>query len=447
MACVPTEFTYCADEACSVGGNGSGGAGGGPSELCGNGELDAGEECDEGELNSDDLADESSAQTEMGPRGCSRTCRHLVQWTRVHAVIENSNTQQAAYFAVSASQGQVVAGGAWIAGDTTDMLDRERLHFSGRRLIDGYTSEGEPTFVIDTNDAGVSNAVFGITALADGTQMYLESLHESGVERGRFVRQRDGASTVMTTPRITFNESFAAIGPNNDANGVYMVMFEQAGVVRLLHVGANDSSPNDLGLDAGVGFTGEGPGGVAALEDDVVIAWGNRVARVNTVGSALWTVDVSNAELTGVCARPDGSIAVSGWSADGDGGYDAIVAWLEGGAGDLIDSVVLDGSAGGVDGANAIACDSDGSVVVVGEEALDGSMHPLTPNSRAWLRRYGAEGELVWTRSHESSLGGAGVSDSDAFAVALDEQGFVYVAGRTMTTSDTASAWLRRYAP
>lgn len=443
---MPKDFTYAECEGAggdcttATGTTSGTGTGTGGASACGNGTIDAaeGEECDDGPMLSDDHADTTVGLIEDGPLGCTRSCKHTVQWTRVDQVAD-----QSVFTGVVATSTGVVAGGFSLGGDTSIILNRSDVAYSADRRIRAFDAAGGDLFSIASNDAGLEgNGVLGMVPATGDRIFFLESYHDSGVDRGTFVKLRDAATTLKTSGKTSAEDFTVAIGSMDGGNGAIVVAYDLGGMV-LRRVGAS-GSVTDIDISAVSSIAGDGPGGaITTTGSDIAIAWGSNVVLLDAIGNEKWTIPVPGSELTGICLRPDGVLVAVGWN-DLGGSYDPIVAWVDP-AGALLGSVVID-EVPDVDGANAVACDADGSVVVVGEEGLDGETSGLTPRSRAWVRRFASDRSLVWTRKHES-YAGLGISDTDARAVAIDAEGFIYVAGREMTTDDTASGWLRKYAP
>jgi hypothetical protein len=448
VGCVPKDFTYvdCAGagggcETSSSSGAGSvGGAGG--STLCGDGttQTELGEECDLGAENDDDqLVESSIGELTPGAIGCTRSCKNTVEWTRVDVV-----SDQSVFTGVVVVPSGVVAGGFSLGGDTSVILNRSDVAYSAVRRIQGFDPSGMPLYSVTKNDAGKSNGVIGMAPAIDGTVYYLETYHEAGVSRGAFVQRRDEATVLATTPDQTSAEYYTtAIGAKGDGSGAYVLAYDPGGMI-LREVDAN-GSVNDLSLGSGAMLDGDSFGAITGVGANIAAAWGDRIVRLDGLGNSLSSTQYANTELTGLCVRPDGVTVAVGWYQD-SGDYDPIIVWIQASGAEVGKTIITDSS--DVDGANAVACAPDGSIVVVGEEGLAGETDGLTPRSRAWARKYGPDRALLWTRKHESYVVGTNqASDTDARAVAIDAQGFVYVAGREMTSQDTASGWLRKYAP
>lgn len=90
---------------------------------------------------------------------------------------------------------------------------------------------------------------------------------------------------------------------------------------------------------------------------------------------------------------------------------------------------------GFVEDGMAVAAGADGTVFVAGygtnaEEARD-----------AWVRRYSAQGEPLWTQTHA----GAGGANDEIRGLLLDDGGNLYATGYQSTASTGLDAWLRSY--
>jgi len=454
--CVPDSFTY------GTGGSSSS-AGGGSPGVCGNGEVDGDEECDLGLQNGDDQVDVSLDDTEAS-RGCSSSCKHLVQWSTVvgGSAIDRLST----LYGVAASRDAVFVGGVV----HTNPLDLQAIRFSGRRLYaELRPSDGEDVEVVvdrDLDGQGVEvdgNAIFAMRIGGEPNEVYaLESVHQTGVRLVSYVRLRRSGTTVWDSPAVAAPEySYAALG-EPDGLGRVLALGPDFANTPVLHRVAPDGQSTEV-EDAAipVGWTGAGPAAVTPVAGTgAVVAWQDYVARLGAEGQGVVFSTDLGSELgfelgvTGVCALGASRYALSG-RALVDGGYDGVVVLVDDQL-DVLDHELFDGEAGGADSFAAIACDTDGTVVVVGEESTleNASADPLrTTHSRVVTRRYAvsAGGELSprWTRTYRSPVAAQDVlvAENDGYAITIDPDGYVYVAGRKQVSQTRSSAWVRKYAP
>lgn len=99
----------------------------------------------------------------------------------------------------------------------------------------------------------------------------------------------------------------------------------------------------------------------------------------------------------------------------------------------------------------AVAVDGDGNVLVAGRTSGELPDQSTWGGFDAFLRKYDAEGTVLWTEQFGSDQG---LLDSDtAFGVAVDSDGNAYVVGTTeghlpgMTAFRAGDVWLRKYDP
>lgn len=454
--CVPDSFTYGS-------GGSSSSAGGGTPGVCGNGELDGDEECDLGLQNGDDHVDVSLEDSDLS-RGCSSTCQHVVRWSAVvgGAAIDRLST----VYGIAASRDSVFVGGVV----HTNPLDLPAVRQSGRRLYAELRPiDGEDVQVIvdrDLDAQGVEvdgNAIFAMRLGAQPNEVYaLESVHQVGVRLVSYVRLRRSGATVWDSPAVAAPEySYAALGEPDGLGRVLAVGPDFANKPVLHRVATDGQSTEVEDPVIPVGWAGAGPAAVAPVAGTgAVVAWQDYVARLGAEGQGvIFSIDLG-AELgfelgvTGVCALGSSRYALSGWAAV-NGGNDGVVVIVDDQL-DVLDHDLFDGEAGGADGFTAIACDPDGSVVVVGEESTleNAAAEPLRrTHSRVLTRRYAvsAGGELLprWTRTYQSPVVAQEATDAqnDGYAVTIDPDGFVYVGGRKQVSQTRSSAWVRKYAP
>jgi hypothetical protein len=96
----------------------------------------------------------------------------------------------------------------------------------------------------------------------------------------------------------------------------------------------------------------------------------------------------------------------------------------------------FDRGQGYADHGRAVAIGPDGSVVVVGA-----TERPIPPGDLdIWVRKYDAAGVELWTRTFDGAIDNES-RDDEAFAVAIDRDGAVVVAG----VARQRQLWLRRY--
>ena len=140
-------------------------------------------------------------------------------------------------------------------------------------------------------------------------------------------------------------------------------------------------------------------------------------------GSLLWEHTHASGlgatdQATGVAIDPESDAYVVGWVATPATGDDI---WLRryGAAGSLVWTRSVDGPASGTDRANGVARSPDGSLFVVGSVAT------VSASNDVWVARYDADGNQIWAQTY----GGAPGGDDQGFAVATDGTGSAIVTG------------------
>ena len=174
------------------------------------------------------------------------------------------------------------------------------------------------------------------------------------------------------------------------------------------------------------------------------------VRKYDADGSVVWTRQFGTSDddfARGVAVDASGNVLVSGntrGSLEGAnaGNLDAFVRKY-----DADGSVVWTRQFGtsGLDGANGVAVDTSGNVLVAGWTR--GSLEGVNAGGAdAFVRKYDPDGTVVWTRQF-------GTSDDDfARGVAVDESGNVLVSGDTRgslegESAGGADAYVRKYDP
>ncbi len=156
-------------------------------------------------------------------------------------------------------------------------------------------------------------------------------------------------------------------------------------------------------------------------------------------GTPVWTKGYNGAALLGDYANaatltPQGDLLVGGVSSVLDQGNDA---WLRkyGPGGNVLWTRTHSGGAKSNDAANAIAVTEDGYIYVAGQEAVAGE------SSNMWLGKYDADGNLLWSRLYNGAVGKADYLNG---AVAMDDGGVV-VCGYETADSVPWRSFVRRY--
>jgi cysteine-rich repeat protein len=95
----------------------------------------------------------------------------------------------------------------------------------------------------------------------------------------------------------------------------------------------------------------------------------------------------------------------------------------------------FDGGAGSTDEANAVAAGPDDTLVVVGRSWTAVTSYDI------WVRKYDADGGVLWTRTHDEQQG-----DDTARGVAIDQNsGAVAVVGQVWRAGVGSDIWVRKY--
>ncbi len=437
--CVPTPFTYA-----DGGGGGAGGAGGGP-DLCGNGALDPGEECDAADAASDDHAD--SVVGDGGPdAACTTSCKRTVQWTATYP----DGTSQTMFRGIAVTAGEVHAGGVVVAPGQ-DPLDLQTVQYSAERLLVRWPRAGGAPTRYGPSIRDYPSGVLGMTLGPDGVPRVLQSEHKTTNPGyvGAMVAKWEGDAEAWRTGLVSApQDGKSVLSPLASDGAVYAAgsNFATLRVTKVEPSGAETNlidQPGTGNPDLAVAARGAGGGGAAG----VFLGMYDQVHVYDATGQVQYQHPLPLG-FTAACTRPDGTAVFVGWVLNGAASYDAHAAIVAEQTG-VTWSTSADGPIGGWDGANAVACLPDGSFVVAGQEAVDPDYPANFRNAQAVVRKYAADGTLRWTRTHRSPIEDSSGYDSEtaAYAVAVDDLGYVYVAGREMANQATSVAWIRKYAP
>jgi len=162
-------------------------------------------------------------------------------------------------------------------------------------------------------------------------------------------------------------------------------------------------------------------------------------------GRILWTFtrDAGAAEddvALAVAAAPDGGCFLTGWEDRPDLGQ-AYNVWLRrlDPDGRTLWERTYDSPAHAYDYAHRVVVDADGGPIICGYE----DRPDLGQDTNAWVRKYSAAGDVVWTLSYDSPAHAGDI----AWALALDGKGHLYVAGAEQRPDlgQAENVFLRKY--
>ena len=238
----------------------------------------------------------------------------------------------------------------------------------------------------------------------------------------------DGAGNVVATgrrPTATESWNIWLVKFDPDGNLLWQQDIDALGGYDEGH-GIDTDSQDNIVVTGYV--TGSGAGHfLHAYDPDGALIWSDEPDPGPTAGS--WGYDVAvgaDDQIVAVGTRNEDGAGYSIWmrAYDSDGG----IAWTE---------QVPQSIAGTDNRAQAVTLDDDGTIYVGGLEGVNGS------NSRAWLRRYDAEGNAGWTVTREG--GANGMNAYRGLALAAD--GDVIAVGVGSVPGEGQSALFDRYDP
>jgi len=207
-------------------------------------------------------------------------------------------------------------------------------------------------------------------------------------------------------------------------------------------LGPGDDTANAVALqpDGKIVAVGQSDNG---LDDDFALARYTSSGFLDTTFSndgKLTTGFPSNESGRAVALQPDGKIIVAGTTSSSVAGNNSNFALLrinsDGSADTTFNGIVTTDFGGGDDGANAVALQPDGKIVVVGESIQNGSFDFA-------VARYNSDGSADTTFSTDGKLTTGFPSDEFGRAVALQPDGKIIVAGESNFAGNADFALLR----
>jgi cysteine-rich repeat protein len=347
--------------------------------ACGNGVVEADEACDDGNLADGDCCPADCAAGATEP---GQVC-----WTVVFEGDKDAGDR---------GLGVVLddAGEVYVLATVVDQFPGSDILV--RRYDPGAVSQWTQQF-----DGGVNGADVGLTMAGDGAGFMIAA--------GRMTTAQGEPSVPWLTKCTPTGQTVWTVldpGPIS-AGGLAMAEGGEFVLVGVIQQGGNDALIRRHDADGGELWTAVhagADGGSDAAAGVAVDAAGELIV----VGR-----EFTDAQGFDVWIRRYGPDGTPGWSA------------------------TVDGPAGGNDWASDVAVGPDDTFVVVGRvEQGDGF-------ADAWLRKYGADGEVLWTRTFAGEAGGS----DEAVAVAVAPGGEFAVTGRTAVAADDDDIFVAKHAP
>jgi hypothetical protein len=156
-------------------------------------------------------------------------------------------------------------------------------------------------------------------------------------------------------------------------------------------------------------------------------------------GDVLWTRTYNDAANQddfgyGIAVDGDGNVYVTG-SETVTG--EASNVWVRkyDSDGDVLWTRTYNGTDNDDDIGYGIAVDESGNVYVVGYEMT------IAEAANIWVRKYDSDGDVVWTRTYND----AEDNDDLGYGIAVDGSGNVYVTGSEWVTGEQDNIWVRKY--
>ena len=208
----------------------------------------------------------------------------------------------------------------------------------------------------------------------------------------------------------------------------------------ILGTGATYDNPDHTDdLFAGLAFDPDNNYYIAlSIEDpDILDDSDMELRKYDAAGDSLWsrTFDGGADDVAhSVAVAPDGSVVVAGATEVAGQAFDS---WIRKYDAEGATEWTRTSSGGGnvSDAIRAVAVGADGSIAAVGEESND-----------VWVRLYSAGGVVVWTEVYDGPASGdISYFSDEATCVAVDSAGAVVVGGTVLDGVSDFEPWLRKY--
>ncbi|MHA1569013.1 MAG: Ig-like domain-containing protein [Alphaproteobacteria bacterium] len=333
--------------------------------------------------------------------------------------------------------------------------------------------------------------------IGEGANIWVSKCDADG--EGLWVAEYDGEESkddFAYGVAIDDNRNVYVIGREavaGDSSDILLLKYDDEGLLFKTYMIDGPAGGDDEGMAvATYGYESRfAVAGYVTMESGDKDAW---VQQRNVYGEELWTLFVDGGSALddaalGVAMDGNRNVYATGYETSFGEGKNIWVRVFDQ-EGELLWHDDYDGIVGGDDIGYAIAVNEEGEVFVTGSTTGSG------PDVDIWLRKYNAEGDVVWTeligglaglsdQGHgiamwesgvylagtmnelsgessdiwtasytangdslwwESHGGNAHLADN-GFGVALDELGCVYVVGYEVVYGESSNIWLRRYDP
>lgn len=311
--------------------------------------------------------------------------------------------------------------------------------------VDGFFGDAYVTGWLDRSELGGDKAYDFATVKydADGNQVWVNWYDEVGdyhdSDKACAVAFR-GGNVYVTGGSWGYGTGtdYATVKYDSEGNEAWVRRYHWRG----------EEVPKDMAVDAwgNVFVTGVAHGYDAAGTRYQTLEYGPDGAQLGVwryegPGTGVWDADAAYA----VAVDNSGNVCVTGVSESGDGPDIATVKYATGGGPGWVQTYGPHPASG--DDGYALVCDSSGNVYVAGR-----SWAPTTKYDYVTIK-YTAAGDQVWAVRYDGGMD----AEDEAWAVALDAQGNVYVTGASKGqdtdydfatikyTPEGGQLWVKRY--
>ena len=403
----------------------------GAPDLCGNGELDDGEECDDSNVANGDA--------------CKADCTNAfeIAWTVTHDG-DASHADSVSGMSIDAAGNIYVVGGEGVSGQNGNVWLQQYLpdgsegwtyRYDGAASGDDYgadlfvTDDGD-FIIVGSTETDMTYTDLLILRLDGATQMLEWEVVVDGPGSGSDANDYDWGSSIAATDDGGFVVT-GAVSTDDQADDVWLGRYDGAGAEIWTATHDDDTHAYNRGHEVLVAPTGD----IYVFVDDYANLMSTGSILAFDADGALLDAQPSDVAFEAAAFDADGNFVVTGSAAPANTLLDAVTRKYDPDF-TLIWEAVFDGSFD-FDFPYGLHIDDAGNVYVVGYTSR------VNEQGNAFIEVYDADGNPLWGDEFNDELD----IDESWSAVATDAMGDVVIGGYAPVLGHQADTFTRKYHP